>query len=161
MYSYFCWFRNKPYVKCKHKQVFPYCKQNKQIAMSNCTEKWFFHFRLLLFSTILHLISGEGKIIFKSYTRQKSARSAKITFQNLSFSDFDSYEGFNCPDNILGNTPNDYGRFPHEYDCTLFHACYRVSTKFCKQIFSIVFSYLFFFREFIYYLIALKVWDSE
>ena len=53
----------------------------------------------------------------------------------ISFSDFDSYEGFNCPDNILGNTPNDYGRFPHEYDCTLFHACYRVSTNFANSFF--------------------------
>ena len=34
---------------------------------------------------------------------------------------------FDCPETIFRNTPEDYGRFPHEYDCTLYHACYKVN----------------------------------
>lgn len=33
---------------------------------------------------------------------------------------------FNCPDDVLGNVPLEYSRFPHDVDCTLYHTCYKV-----------------------------------
>ena len=35
---------------------------------------------------------------------------------------------YDCPQTIIENVPEDYGRYPHQDDCTIYHACYKVST---------------------------------
>ena len=31
-----------------------------------------------------------------------------------------------CPYRVRGNIPDNYARFPHEYDCTMYYSCYKV-----------------------------------
>ena len=37
---------------------------------------------------------------------------------------------YDCPQTIIENVPEDYGRYPHQDDCTIYHACYKVSSKY-------------------------------